>query len=203
MKLVQLGHDVGHLDPWYSAALSGVAVPFYVPLPHAQNRFNDGASGFALRYLAPDPAIALLEVVALYGTFATGFVPGPPPARRWTVFRYKIVPPCSMPINVVDFTDPAARDSADTTVQELTGDWLGYHHRSMGLSARPPAVQNNPRTPAPTPTQRLANTIDASTNAHGFLAPSAKIPVTANLVLFFDRLPPGCLKHTGTANVVL
>ena len=191
---------LSHLGPWYRAAPSGVAKRSHKPSSRARNRFNDGTGSFALRYLAPDPAIALLEVVALYGTYATGFVAGPAPARRWTVFRYQITPP----LDVVDFTDPTARTRAGTTVQELTGDWLGYHHRSMALPARPPAVLNNPRSPyAPTPTQRLANTIYTTTNAHGFLAPSAKIPVTANLVLFFDKLPPRRLHHTGTANVVL
>ena len=195
MRLVQLGH----LDPWYSAAPSGVAKPYYRPTSRALNRFNDGAGGFALRYLAPNPAIALLEVGALYGAYATGFVAAPP-ARRWTVFRYKI----TRHIDVVDFTDPADRTNAPTTVQELTGDWLGYHHQSMGLPASPPAVLNGRDRRAPT--QRLADTIYTTTNAHGFLAPSAKIPLTANLVLFFDqpaRLPHGCLQHTGTASVVL
>ena len=186
------------VGPWYSAAPSSVAVPSHVPRPNALNRFNDGAGGFALRYLAPDPAIALLEAAALHGAFATGFVPGPLPVRRWTVFRYNI----TGHIDVVNLTDPAERTNVPTTVQELTGDWLGYHHRSMGLSARSPVVQNNPRTPAPTPTQRLANTIH-TTNAEGFLAPSAKIPLTANLVLFFDKLPRGCLQHTGTGHFVL
>ena len=187
--------QLSHPGPWYSAAPSSVAAPFHVPRSHALNRFNDGAGKFALRYLAPDPAIALLEVGALYGTYATGFVAAPP-VRRWTVFRYQITPP----LDVVNFTDPTARNHASTTVQELTGDWLGYHHRSMALRPLPPAVLNGPDPHAPT--QRLANTIHAKTNAHGFLAPSAKIPVTANLVLFFDK-PPGCLEHTGTAKVVL
>ena len=191
MRPVQLGR----LDPWYSAAPSSVAKPYFRPSSRARNRFNDGASGFALRYLASDPAIALLEVGALYGAYATGFVAAPP-ARRWTVFRYEI----TRHIDVVDFTDPAYRTNALTTVQELTGDWLGYHHRSMGLPASPPPVRNGSDRRAPT--QRLANTIYTTTNAHGFLAPSAKIPVTANLVLF-DNKTAGCLQHTGTAHVVL
>ncbi len=190
--------QLGRLDPWYSAAPSGVAKPNYRPSSRARNRFNDGAGGFALRYLAPNPAIALLEVGALYGAYATGFVAGPP-ARRWTVFRYKI----TRHIDVVDFTNPAGRTNAPTTVQELTGDWLGYHHRSMGTSASPPPVRNgsDPRAP----TQRLANTIYSSTSlpkADGFLAPSAKIPLTANLVLFYDRTS-SCLKLTGSDHVVL
>ena len=77
---------------------------------------------------SPDPDVALLEAAALHGAYAAGFVAGPPPAQRWTVFRYQI----TRQLEVVDFTKPTAHTQADTTVQELTGDWLGYHHRSIG-----------------------------------------------------------------------
>lgn len=183
--------------PWYSAAPSAVAVPYHVPSSSSRNRFNDGTRNFALRYFSPDPVTALLEAAALHGAYATGFIVGPPPARAWTVFRYQI----SQALAVVDFGDPIARGVASTTIQELTGDWLGYYHRSTyTLPAHLPAV----RSLSPlAPTQHLANSVHASTTAHGFLAPSAKSPTIANLVLFFARLPASVVQHTGSANTVL
>ena len=142
-----------------------------MPSSRARNRFNDGTGTFALRYFAPDPVTALLEVTALHA------------------------------LTVVEFTDPAIRAVVPTTVQELTGDWLGYYHRSRyALPAHLPAVQS---TSPIAPTQRLADSVEKSTTADGFLAPSAKAPVIANLVLFFTRLPPSALRHTGTAHVAL
>lgn len=38
----------------------------------------------------------------------------------------------------VDFADPAVRGQAPATVQELTGDWLGYQHTDA--SALPAAM---------------------------------------------------------------
>ena len=102
---------------------------------------------------------------------------------------------------MVDFSDPVARAIAPTTVQELTGDWFGYYQRSHDiLPTHLPAVRStNPLAP----TQRLANSVYASTWANGLLAPSAKATTVANLVLFFGKLPAGALTHTGTASVVL
>ncbi len=188
-----------HAGPWFRAAPTAIATPGHVPSPGARNRFNDGSGTFALLYFAPDPATALAEAAALHGSYATGFVPAPPPARRWTVFRYRV----AQSLTVVDFADPAARTAADTTTQELTGDWLGYHHRALFtalLPTHPPLVL--PGNPVP-PTQRLASDLHASTTAHGLVAPSAKFPTVANLVLFFHRLPAASLVHTGTATAVL
>ena len=182
--------------PWYSAAPTGVAVPHHVPSSTSRNRFNDGGGAFALRYLAAEPTIALLEAAALHGAYATGFV-APLRPRSWTLFHYEVV----VALNVVDFADHAIRSGAPTTVQELTGDWLGYHHRRMGtLPVHPPAV-NGSRSLAPS--QELAARLHALPSVHGFLTPSAKTPLTANLVLFFGRLPPGAILHRGTATVVI
>ena len=118
--------------PWYSAAPSSVATPTHVPSPASHNRFNEGSGTFSLRYLAADPVTAPLEAVALHGAYATGFVPALPPARAWTVFRYKV----AKPVVVVDFAVPKIRALAPTSVQELTGDWLGSLHRRI-LAASP------------------------------------------------------------------
>ena len=187
--------------PWYSAAPASVATPTHVPSRNSLNRFNDGAGAFSLRYFAADPVTALLEATALHGNYATGYVPAPPPARRWTVFRYQIVQP--QPITIVDLADPAARALAPTTVQELTGDWIGYRHRSLFVASLPAHMPRIQGAAATAPTQNLANRIHASTTAHGLLVPSAKAPTVANLVLFFTRLPPGTILHTGTATVVV
>lgn len=103
----------------------------------------------------------------------------------------------------MDFTLPSVRTVADTTVQELTGDWLGYYHRSLFGHALPAHLPRVASDSAVAPTQRLANDAYNSTTAHGLLAPSAKSPTIANLVLFHARLPVGSLVHTGTATVNL
>ena len=152
-----------------------------------------------LRYLAADPVTALLEAVALHGSYASGFVRGPTPARGWTIFRYRT----TKPLSVVDFTHPSARIAANTTIQELTGDWLGYHHRNLFGHALPGHLPRVVSGHSVAPTQRLANEAYASTQANGLLVPSAKSPTIANLVLFYARLPVGSLLHTGTATVTL
>ena len=185
--------------PWYSAAPSSVATPTHVPSRASHNRFNDGAGAFSLRYLAADPVTALLEAAALHGAYATGFVPALPPARAWTVFRYQI----AKPVDVVDFAVPTIRALAPTSVQELTGDLLGYLHRRILAASPLPHLPRVQGAAAGAPTQRLANRIHSTTAAHGLLTPSVKAPTIANLVLFFDRLPPGSILHTGTATLVL
>ena len=172
-------------------------MPNHVPSPASRNRFNDGTGTFALLYVAAHPVTALLEAAALHGSYATGFVSAPPPAQSWTVFRYEVV----QPLSVVDFSDPTARALAPTTVQELTGDWIGYHHRQLwGLPAQQAGVRSGALI---APTQDLAKRIYSSSGVHAFLTPSAKSPVAANLVLFFGRLPRGAIQHSGTATVVL
>ncbi len=170
-----------------------------MPSAAARNRFNDGSGTFSLLYFAPEPVTALLEAVALYGSYASGFVPGPPPASGWTVFRYQI----AQSLQIVDFANPAVRSASNTTTQELTGDWIGYHHRALYSAALPPHLPRVMPGHSVAPTQRLASDLYSSTNAHGLMSPSAKAPTIANLALFFDRLPPSSLIHTGTATIVL
>ena len=158
-----------------------------MPSVSSRNRFNDGAGTFALRYFAADPVTALLEAVALHGSYSSGFVATPPPARGWTVFRYQIAPSLA----VVDFADPSIRIAAGTTTQELTGDWLGYHHRTLFGHALPGHLPRVIPGGSRAPTQRLANDIHTSTAAHGFLVPSAKSPMIANLVVFSAACHPG------------
>ena len=119
---------------WYRAALTRVANPFHVPSGKAINRFNDGTTchltqkGYRLLYFAPDPQTALLEVRAMLG-----FIPGPVapasfPPRSWTVFQYQVKLGCN---TIVNFGDPGNRCVKDTTIQEMTGDWQGYHVRPL------------------------------------------------------------------------
>ena len=182
--------------PWYSAAPAGVALPYHIPSSTSRNRFNDGNGTFALRYLAAGSIIALLEAAALHGAYASGFF-APLRPRIWTVFEYEI----AAQLNIVDLGDPTARGQAPTTVQELTGDWLGYYHRHTHTSpVHPPSVQGGR---AVAPSQELAARLHNAPDVQGFLTPSAKLPLTANLVLFFHRLQPGTILHRGTANVVI
>ena len=181
---------------WYSAAPSSRANPHYRPSSRSRGRFNDAAGGLFLRYLAAHPIAALREANALYGSYGAGFVP-PPVSRRWTVYRYRIV----SALSVVDFCDPGSRTGV-TDVQQLTGDWRGYRDRvATPVPASLPAVKPGSRTTAPT--QQLARRIRALAGVAGFLSPSAKDPLVANLVLFYDLLPPGSLLLEGAATTAI
>lgn len=170
-----------------------------MPSGNSLNRFNDASGIFALQYFAANVVTALLEVVAFYGSYGSGFVRSPPPARRWTIFRYRI----NQSFHVVDLSNPNTRSTARTSTQELTGDWLSYYHRQI---RNPSHYANMPLIGSGNliaPTQQLAQTIFTSTKADGFLTPSAKVPTFANLVLFYNRLPKASIETTGTATVII
>ena len=183
--------------PWFSAARASAAVPHRVPSKTAINRFNDGNGVVALRYLASDAVIALLEARALLRSFPAGLVaPGRP--RTWTLFRYELAITPDLPI--LDFGDAATRAAANTTVQELTGDWQGYALRRSPPPWPPLAgVVSGGRF---APTQRLARELYSyHLDLVGFLAPSALALGASNLVLFHDQLPAGTITVTGRRKI--
>lgn len=166
------------------------------------NRFNDASGNYALQYFTADAVTALLEVVAFYGSYGNGFVPSPPLAQSWTIFQYQINQ--NQNFHVVDLSDPNTRSTAQTSIQELTGDWLSYYHRR---TINPASYANIPLVQPGNvfaPTQRLARAIfNLTPAAEGFLTPSAKVPTRSNLVLFYNRLPPGSINATGFSTVVV
>ena len=81
---------------------------------------------------------------------------------------------------VVDFRTPGGRTIIQTTVQELTGDWVDYDYRVTAS----PDIASNP----PAPTQKLGEALYQHTSCQGFLTPSAKNSVLPNLVIFPDRV---------------
>lgn len=86
--------------------------------------------------------------------------------------------------SVVDLTLVHAQTSLGTTAQELTGGWEGYDSRVAGMSVFGPSK-------IPAPTQELGHTLFAENDIEGFLAISAKIPWSQNLVIFPSKLQAG------------
>lgn len=81
---------------------------------------------------------------------------------------------------MVDLTDVANHALLETSVQELTGDWLGYQRRT------PQATVPVPLGVAPT--QDLGAALLAVGDVEAFLSVSAKAPDACNLVIFPERL---------------
>lgn len=146
----------------------------------AASRYNRGNGSFPMLYLAPDPLTALLEIRALI------HVPGfPSPIRIKSLVSYAVVPVRVTGLKtIIDFGDPSQRKQANTTAQELTGDWRTYgRHRHSGKAG---TVRSSRRA---APTQELGLYLyRRDPKVEGFLAPAAVSPTVANLVLFPDRL---------------
>ena len=183
---------------WYRAAPAGVADPYHVPSRRAVNRFNDGAAGYRLLYFAQDPATALIEARAVLGFVPGPYAPAAPAPRLWTLIRYRVQIGSN---HVVDFGQPKNRAEIDTSVQELTGDWQGYHIRRLVDAPVFPIEDRRNRAR----TQELGAWFSAYRlgGYFGFLSPSARNPIVQNLVLFFDRLPPRSVVVTGISNLTL
>ena len=130
------------------------------------SRYNSG--GLRVIYFAPDPLLARFEARDLLGHWFGDAVPAERP--RDIVVEYRI--------NIG--RAPAIADARPiqlkiiaTTVQEMTGDWLTY----------PWGTSN-------APTQELAQAVfDRDEEPTGLIAPSARNPRQANLILFAERLP--------------
>jgi hypothetical protein len=85
---------------------------------------------------------------------------------------------------LVDLSDLRSQALLDSTVQELTGDWVGYRQRSRATSVRVPV--------GTAPTQALGEAIHRDPrDIEGFLAVSAKVTTNVNLVVFPEHLDAG------------
>ena len=136
----------------------------------ARTRFND--DNLRVLYFAPDERVAMFEARALLGSFFHAFAAAPD--VRHVVVRYRISLGDS---NVIVDAREHALPAIQTTIQEMTGDWITY-----------PRQHPAPNTIAPT--QDLARAVHRlQGNPIGLIAPSARNPLANNLILFSERLP--------------
>ena len=139
----------------------------------AKSRFKEAKASFPVLYLAPDRSTALLEVRALLGHPRAGSITHVP--GRWHVARVHV-----RLDRIADLRTETERARIQTTIQELTGDWVNYAVRT----ASSPDVASTP----PAPTQQLGEDLYRMTPCQGFLTPSARNSTLPNLVVFPDRV---------------
>jgi RES domain len=147
----------------------------------AISRFNAGrklspADQFACFYVADDPTCAQFEVGQQLG-FPTPGSYTPNPTKSFASLSVAVLLQ-----EVVDISDTSAHAALDTSVQELTGDWLGFDHRNSSTSVSSPT--------GIAPTQHLGEAL-FKTGVEGFRATSAKLPWHKTLVIFPDNMKKG------------
>jgi RES domain len=152
-----------------------------------RSRFNAGPllpskNRFRTSYLAGTHLVALYECGAMFGVpwGPGGSVPNP----RLAMAVLNVTVTLS---RVCDLTDPSpggVQAPLATNAQELTGDWDGWHARSVLA----PTTVGGPTGIAPT--QELGMALQKS-GVEGFISVSAKIPTERNLVVLPDNLLPG------------
>jgi RES domain-containing protein len=142
---------------------------------HFPSRFNAGQSLFDILYLAEDQIVALFEVQALLGSPYQTWVPNP--YQAWTILNVHVTLQ-----RIADLTQVPGQQLIDMSVQELTGDWRGYHLRTVVPSTIQPAG-------VPAPTQQLGEALfRVRPHLEGFLTASAKVPTRRTLVVFPENL---------------
>jgi RES domain-containing protein len=147
-------------------------------------RFNGGTPqhpGHPTPYLAESGVVAYYEVQAMIGSALPGAVSVPSPVpRTWVTLPIEV-----WLSRVVDLTLPIELQYLETSVQELTGDWIGYSFRPPQPVLAGPFYTN-------VPTQRLGHALHASPRRiEGLLTYSARAPIHRNLVVFPNRLRKG------------
>ena len=147
-----------------------------VPLHQAGAvRYNAGEDRFEVCYLAESERVARLEGRELYGDPALPGGAFQHPTRRLLIVTVELALR-----RIVDLTIEEAQTVLGMSAQELTGDWLGYRHRT-----HPATV---PRPVGVAPTQALGAALFATGDVEGFLCVSRQKPDACNLVLFPERL---------------
>lgn len=152
-------------------------------------RFHHGTAdrpGAAVLYLTEDPVTSLFEVRAVYGSPLPDrtYVPNPTPGQGWTIVSVEVTLHA-----VADLTDATQTELLDTTVQELTGDWIGYIHRHPRPAPVPPYY-------TPVPTQQVGSALYATGVYEGLISYSSMNPTRRNLIVFPANLQPGSvLEH--------
>lgn len=159
---------------YYATALSTAYTSYH------RSRYSQGIAGptpYEILYLSENHLVAQFEVGALFGDALGGYMM-PAPALPLILF------PITVHLQyVVDLTEVAHQQLLDTTAQELTGDWRGYHLRAPGHSVIQPV--------GAAPTQDLGAALFAVPRLEGFRTISAKVPHSCNLVVFPQKLATG------------
>jgi hypothetical protein len=133
---------------------------------------------FEILYLCENTLVAQFEVGALLGSpWELGGVVTRP-GRSWADVSVSVRLQF-----VADLTLPPEQTLLETTVQELTGDWQGYHRRKPDSPVREPVGR--------APTQDLGEALYNVPQLEGFLSVSAKVPSHRNLNVFPEKLQKG------------
>jgi hypothetical protein len=151
---------------------------------HTKNtpsRFSAGPNAkkpFEILYLAETSQVAQFEIGALLGDpLSIGGALNT--AGSFASVHVRVVLQ-----RVADLTLVTQQDLIETTAQELTGDWRGYHLR--GAASAPV------REPVGTaPTQDLGEALFAVPGIEGFRTLSAKLPYHRNLSIFPEKMFKG------------
>lgn len=152
-----------------------------------RSRFNAGPrlakrNQFEIFYLAGSPSVALYECGAMFGVpwNPGGSVPNPHLALVVLNVTVNLQQVCDL----TDWAVGGSQSLLRTNAQELTGDWDGWHVRSVLA----PTPVSGPTGVAPT--QELGKELHRS-GVEGFLTISAKVPTDPNLVVLPENLQPG------------
>ena len=152
-----------------------------------RSRFNAGPllpakDRFRSSYLAGTPAVALYECGAMFGVpwRPGGSVPNPHLAMAVLNVIVKLNVVCDL----ADHSPHGPQALLATNAQELTGDWDGWHARSVLA----PTAVSGPTGIAPT--QHLGKALH-KIGVEGFISISARVPTERNLVVLPDNLQPG------------
>jgi len=132
--------------------------------------------GHDILYLTESATASLFEINAMLGPPHGVYVPSP--GAFFSVLAVQVELG-----SVVDLTSGPELRRIGTSIQELTGDWLGYKHRDRTLA------QDDP-FPPDVPTHRLGAALYRVRDLEGFLTYSAKVPDQRNLVIFPEKLKP-------------
>jgi hypothetical protein len=182
-------------DTWFRAiALQHLPTPLAVA--HTKpiiSRFNPGyllppSDQFAALYLTEDSVTALFEIGAMLGSPLAG------PALSHPRMAPAILNVHVDLQEVADLSEPASQAALETTVQELTGDWIGYQSRQTTFTAINGAV-------GIAPTQELGCQL-FKLGFEGFRTISARVSTRRNLIVFPDNMRKGSrveFRHSDSA----
>ncbi|HEY4113610.1 MAG TPA: RES family NAD+ phosphorylase [Rhizomicrobium sp.] len=146
------------------------------------SRFYDPHSAspqFPTLYLSDSQVVAMFEAQALFGSPTTPGGSVPAPRGAWAILSVSV-----RLQRIADLSVVASQALLDTSVQELTGDWVGYRQRSSLTNVAAPT--------GTAPTQALGEALHRDPRLiEGFIAVSAKVPYNQNLIVFPAHLGAG------------
>jgi hypothetical protein len=159
-------------------------------------RFNGGTAerpGITAVYLAENGIVAQFEIQAILGSPLPGQVYTPSPVQNtWVILPIEV-----NLTSVADLTRPAELQHVETSVQELTGDWLGYALRPPQPALASPYYSN-------VPTHRLGHALYTARRFEGPISYSARFPTQRNLIVSPTRLRKGSfVRYTDPASTAV